>query len=140
MNWTDERKRQFFYLLTNDELFWYCTPSEQFFIAKDFMEKKMPKVWEDYLDLLHNMNNFNPDSNSDFPYTFGFNNQLTLDNLLTYLLQPEVVKEWGWVECEYCKADAIYDPINNPTRCPKCGGTERVKHPAPLFAEGKEER
>ena len=132
MNWTDERKRQFFYLLTNDELFWYCTPSEQFFIAKDFMEKKMPKVWEDYLDLLHNMNNFNPDSNSDFPYTFGFNNQLTLDNLLTYLL--ENTEMWGYEKCPEC-----YNFLCTPD-CPICKGTLKVKSPALLFAEGKEER
>jgi predicted Zn-ribbon and HTH transcriptional regulator len=35
-------------------------------------------------------------------------------------------------KCPYCAADAIYDPINNPTRCPKCGGSEVISRPLTL--------
>jgi hypothetical protein len=47
--WTEEKNRQFFYLLTGEEIVWYCTPAEIFFIIKEYMEKELPEVWEGYL-------------------------------------------------------------------------------------------
>jgi len=99
-----------------------------FQIIKDFMEKNLPKVWEDYLESF-----FLPRTRT---YTDTFSEQLSLDNLLDYLLEH---KEWGWVGCPKCGGDKQIRGVFDIYDCPVCNSNGKVKHPALLFAEGKEE-
>ena len=105
-----------------------------FQIIKDFMEKNLPKVWEDYLESF-----FLPRTRT---YTDTFSEQLSLDNLLNYLLEHK--EEWAYTEkrvCEYkdnCGGPCVELMTTVNMYCKD--GIICEKHPALLFAEGKEER
>jgi len=86
-----------------------------FQIVKEYMETHMPKVWSKYLD----------HQNKVEAYKFGslkglLNAILNLDNFIAYLLEHT---EW-----------AYFDYPDYQT-----GEARQGKHPALLFAEGKEE-
>jgi len=108
---------------------------------KEWMEKEMAEVWECYLRWCYD---YSPHEGSIWDLTPVLNSILSLDNLLTYLLQPEVVKEWEYMggKCEIsaCPTLSTIDMIFTCSKYDKgiCSG--KVKHPALLFAEGKEER
>ncbi len=113
---------------------------------KSFMEKEYPKLWEEYLDNLCLWN----DGDEGLFYTRLLNKQLSLSNLITFLLEPEQVREWGWVECAQCNGKGYWSGgSTNPNMeiaCDLCGGKEegmqqtfgmgKIKHQAMFFAEG----
>jgi len=106
-----------------------------FQIIKEYMEKNLPEVWEEYLEWA---NEIIPDH---YTFTQGVNIILSLDNLLTYLLEHK--EEWGWVGCPDLEitTDLGKQVCANWTEyCAHCEVLGKVKSPALLFAEGKEER
>jgi hypothetical protein len=143
---TNEQKSHFWALFTNDHpiisydvngegslsMRNYYADLSGFQIVKEYMESKWPMLWERYLD-----DCFTTPIASDI-----FNAQLSLDNLLSFLM--ENTEMWGWEECEYmkewprilpnggsaffCEKQCKDKPIN-------CNGG-KVKHPALLYAEG----
>lgn len=98
-------------------------------VVRKFMEKEMPEVWDEYL--LKTLDEYEFDSAI-------LNDVLSLDNLLTYLM--EHTDRWGWKECPYC-FDGQIDNIDNFEPCSYCNGTGKVKTDALVYMESlKEER
>lgn len=139
---TNEQKSHFWALFTNDHpiisydvngegslsMRNYYADLSGFQIVKEYMESKWPMLWERYLD-----DCFTTPIASDI-----FNAQLSLDNLLTYLM--EHTDRWGWKECPYC-FDGQIDNIDNFEPCSYCNGTGKVKTDALVYMESlKEER
>ena len=42
------------------------------------------------------------------PFIECLNSQLVLSNFVKFLLEPEQVKEWGWIECPKCHGKGWY--------------------------------
>jgi hypothetical protein len=145
--WTEEEKNIFFDKLKNREIEGLANyfGTAGFFSVKDFMEKELPKRWNDFLDYCHVVPKDKPHlllSEADI-----LNAQLNLTNLITFLLDNQ---EWVWKECEHQKEwprtakDAKGKFTQSSFFCEKecnqypapCQGTGKVKHPAMIFAEG----
>lgn len=142
--WTPLERVRFFELLMNDEYVLSPALQEEFFTIKDFMEKEMPEVWNQYLYETHG--NVWLSTKGWKRYDVILNAQLSLDNLLSFLM--ENTEMWGWEECEYmkewprilpnggsaffCEKQCKDKPIN-------CNGG-KVKHPALLYAESVKEK
>lgn len=103
----------------------------KFFLIKEYMERNMPEVWEDYLSLVFEL----PLSQKD-----TLNYILDLNNLVTYL--SEYQEEWGFKEC----ADWMNEEIS-PACCNNCEYEKKgltvhmasygcfIKHPALVYLE-----
>ena len=100
--------------------------------VKDFMESQMAETWEKHL--LFVASNVNTECKKRLQYklyfTKVFNAQLSLDNLITYLLNGT---EWAWKECP-CPPEFQGDK-EIVRICPYCGDLGKVKHPALTWAE-----
>jgi hypothetical protein len=137
---TNEQKSHFWALFTNDHpiisydvngegslsMRNYYADLSGFQIVKEYMESKWPMLWERYLD-----DCFTTPIASDI-----FNAQLSLDNLLSFLM--ENTEMWGWKECpnyghkNYCKLVCLIHG--------NCRINGKVKHPALLYAESVKEK
>ncbi len=108
--------------------------------VKDFMESQMAETWEKHL--LFVASNVNTECKKRLQYklyfTKVFNAQLSLDNLITFLLDNT---GWAWKECPgtgYIRGCNYPKCIKTESQYCKNG---KVKHPALTWAEGlKEER
>lgn len=131
--WTPRQKAMFLNYLTGHSYspHYYFHTDHGFQTVKDFMESQMAETWEKHL--LFVASNVNTECKKRLQYklyfTKVFNAQLSLDNLITFLLDNQ---EWAWKECPICS--------NNPDgiihSCCKCDGTGQIKHPALTWAEG----
>ncbi len=109
----------------------YFTSPHIFFNVKDFMESKMAETWEEYLE----------NTGCNIAERYGgnplasklFNAWLSLDNLITFLL--ENTGEWGWVECPQKCVNGAVANWDEVVICAVCVGTGKVKHPALTWAE-----
>ena len=59
-------------------------------------------------------------------------------HIIAFLLEPEQLKQWGWVECSECKGShpsqhLVCEAGDKIAFCPSCDHG-RVKHPAFEFA------
>jgi len=112
----------------------YYSDLSGFQIVKEYMEKEMNTVWEDYI--------WHVLDDGLLRLQDQVNQLLSLDNLLDYLLQNK--EEWAYTEkrvCEYkdnCGGPCVELMTTVNMYCKD--GIICEKHPALLFAEGKEER
>ena len=116
--------------MSYDEFFVFSSISK-FRNVKEYMERNMPEVWEDYLSLVFEL----PLSQKD-----TLNYILDLNNLVTYL--SEYQEEWGFKEC----ADWMNEEIS-PACCDNCEYEKKgltvhmasygcfIKHPALVYLE-----
>jgi hypothetical protein len=76
-----------------------CQPS--FIQVKAYMKKELLSMWEAYLHWVDEtlMDVIGPE------YNKLLDEWLNLSNLVSFLLQPEQVEKWGWVEkyCDHCR-------------------------------------
>lgn len=92
---------------------------------KEFMEKKLPEVWERYLECYENI-----------WITKGLQNQLNARNLAQWMTDKENMELWAYVECLRCEghpnARQAFDEDTN--ECEKieyyhCNGTGKIINP-----------
>jgi hypothetical protein len=115
----------------NYDEFFVSSSISKFRNVKEYMERNMPEVWEDYLSLVFEL----PLSQKD-----TLNYILDLNNLVTYL--SEYQEEWGFKEC----ADWMNEEIS-PACCDNCEYEKKgltvhmasygcfIKHPALVYLE-----
>ena len=102
--------------------------SRRFFTVKAWMEKNMPKEWEEYLyKETHSTGKFNHGCEECRAWTFTnstLNDILDLSNLVAYLTEN---REWGWRECPtYYNSTSCYE-CEGETGCNRRG---KILHPA----------
>lgn len=88
------------YLIPNPD---YFNNLNGFGIVKNWFEKNQSKLWKEYIKSI---------ADCVWPALRIFNDQLDLNNLITFLLRPTQIEKWGWV------------------------GTHKLKHPALTYWEG----
>lgn len=127
--WTSVQKMEFFDLLIGLEERDFYSKWDYFFMVKDFMEKEMPEVWNQYLYETHG--NVWLSTKGWKRYDVILNAQLSLTNLITYLLDNQ--EWWAWKPCGGILPCAM-EPVRLELHCVGC--EVAVKHPALLYAEG----
>ena len=119
--------------------------SHEFFTVKEWMEKNMPKEWEEYLyKETHSTGKFNHGCEECRAWTFTnstLNDILNLSNLVAFLTEN---RGWGWRKCPECDGKGWMEVPSNMDAemiefvCEYCNGSGKVEHPA-LVRWDKEE-
>jgi hypothetical protein len=141
-SWSLEEKNIFFDKLKGREIEGLANyfGTAGFFSIQNFMERELPEVWEGYLGRHHEKMYYACLYNEDKPFTRGFNAQLDLSNLITFLLDNQ--EGWEWKECTACTGNgdisknSIHWGVDKIT-CPECQGAGKVKHPALRRGRGR---
>ncbi len=120
---------------------WEVNKPPTFDKVKSFMGKKWLEMWEGYLQDVANDLFFHVwDNAPKVGLTLFLTAVLDLSNLVAFLLEPEQIEKWGWVECPECKGTGGIGVEFAPPLgariiiCPKCK-EGKIKHPALEYAE-----